>query len=1393
MAQTWKGTSDLSIDDYTAFINGLGSTRHLEWVREKETYGWVAVVTTLEDKPSDSGSKPMSSKPKNQTASTNSNANKQKGDKKFNSPCDKCGAKHGTIPCRYDAPEHNINREVGVSWTESEVGKQYAALGFRSYPNCNLDEAKTKAENKQPFGVFQATQRKGGIDNRKRAASGQNRPKFKKQSKLCDELLSLSESNDDIMIDCFIFSRTFHIRAKVLIDSGAKSSNYISSEIASRLNLEGLAIHQCNVNVCSAFDICRKCLGSMKFNVKITSQYSSFEISDLSATIIESPYDLIVGLPTIRKYDLTMKFRHLFVDAAERTLKDGIKPIENLYSLVEEKDPLKFRSDTTFNGETIYKHYKEFLGKLKPEFLGRLISKEEIFGPQQVEQFDEVLLGRDDDLVASFARTAKEVELAAGMDQLPIIEGNSPLEQKVKSLLIEYKDIFARVVGETPAKIKPMQFEIDEEKWSQLRRGGPARRHSPVKNTEILRQLNQMLELKVIQPSQSPYYSQVLLAPKPGGKWRFCIDYRTLNQCMISMGWPLPHIGNMIQRIGATKPRIFGIIDTTSGYHQVLLDKACRQLAAFVTEFGVYEPTRVAFGLKTAPSYFQKEIAGTIMSGLNYHILEMYIDDILLYSHDDDAYLENLGKVFKRCSEYNITLNPDKCRLCLRQVEFVGHLITDKGYHWSPKKLQKVFDFETPQSTKQLKSFLGLANYFHEHVESYSLLARPLLETLQQAEKSRRLYWTADAQKAFETIKGMINNNQSLFFCDENNGRVIVETDASDYAIGGVCYQETELKTPSGELKTIRRPLRFFSQALNSVQRRWATIEKEAFAIVRGLKSFDYLIRDVHFILRTDHKNLKYMNNENAKIVRWKLSIQEFNFDLEYYEGELNVAADAFSRLLQRDWEKFEDLCILQELDIPDEYCQVISRHHNDAMGHHGIERTMNLLRKDPDYEKGEWLYAREYVRRFIAQCPTCQKLSYIKPMIQAKRFTLSSYSPLERIQMDTIGPLPKSTDGHEYILVIIDCFTKFSELYALKTVTADEAAVCLLDYCGRYGPPSQIISDNGTQFVNEVIKTMMKGMDVPFYNILAGSKEENGIVERANGEVLKHLKAFVLHYKLATIWKKCLPLVQRIMNFIPHTSTGVAPAQLLFGVNHRMERGLFSKGEFNPRDSSSPKRLANWMDEVIKEQQTLIDVAVETLKERDDRHLRSQPSDVTVFSENSYVLVAYTRGAMGRRPPTKLHSYWRGPLRVVSYNGNEYTLQNLVTGKLELQHVTALKQYNYDPKRTSEQEIVEVARTDTGDFVVQRILAYAGDLNEKKTLDFLVKWEGLSDEYNLWLPWKELKDNEKLHQFCENHSDEAVKKLIKRSRKFEETVKDISNKLNTRADKRVRYNGKLE
>jgi hypothetical protein len=264
-------------------------------------------------------------------------------------------------------------------------------------------------------------------------------------------------------------------------------------------------------------------------------------------------------------------------------------------------------------------------------------------------------------------------------------------------------------------------------------------------------------------------------------------------------------------------------------------------------------------------------------------------------------------------------------------------------------------------------------------------------------------------------------------------------------------------------------------------------------------------------------------------------------------------------------------------------------------------------------------------------------------------------------------------------------------------------------------------------------------------------------------------------------------------MNFIPHTSTGVAPAQLLFGVNHRMERDLFSKGECNPRDSSSPKRLANWMDEVIKERQTLIDVAVETLKERDDRHLRSQPSDATVFPENSYVLVAYTRGAMGRRPPTKLHSYWRGPLRVVSYNGNEYTLQNLVTGKLELQHVTALKQYNYDPKRTSEQEIVEVARTDTGDFVVQRILAYAGDLNEKKTLDFLVKWEGLSDEYNLWLLWKELKDNEKLHQFCENHSDEAVKKLIKRSRKFEETVKDISNKLNTRADKRVRYNGKLE
>jgi hypothetical protein len=513
----------------------------------------------------------------------------------------------------------------------------------------------------------------------------------------------------------------------------------------------------------------------------------------------------------------------------------------------------------------------------------------------------------------------------------------------------------------------------------------------------------------------------------------------------------------------------------------------------------------------------------------------------------------------------------------------------------------------------------------------------------------------------------MISENQKLFFFDEDNGPVYVETDASDYAVGGVCYQSVKMKDPLDPslVRTVRKALKFFSKLLSAVQRRWPANEKEQYALVVGLKTFEYLVRDIHFILRTDHRNLQFLKVESAKVLRWKIFIQEFNFELEYYPGANNVAADALSRLPQRDWESFppsvnlniddsrfeqsivakpidlrstvipvesrEDLMVVDDLVLDLEKFSILETCHNDLIGHHGVERTLERLKRNPAYLASPWIYARQYVNTFVRQCPTCQKMSYIKPVIHALPFTTSSYAAMLRISIDTVGPLPKSEEGYTYILVIIDSFTRFCELYPLTSTGADEAAVCLMNFLGRYGEPDQIISDRGTQFLNQVFHHMAIAMDYHLEHMLTGSKEENAIVERSIREVLRHLIAIVNHRKVNKIWAQVLPMVQRIMNATVHSALGVSPAQILFGNAVRLERGMFKSNPFleNGARQSPFHKTKNsvrlWIDRMLSNQQACIDAALETISARDAQQISSHSlSELTVLTVNSYVLVAY-------------------------------------------------------------------------------------------------------------------------------------------------------------------------
>lgn len=259
--------------------------------------------------------------------------------------------------------------------------------------------------------------------------------------------------------------------------------------------------------------------------------------------------------------------------------------------------------------------------------------------------------------------------------------------------------------------------------------------------------------------------------------------------------------------------------------------------------------------------------------------------------------------------------------------------------------------------------------------------------------------------EAFEDIKKAINDCPTLAFL-QTDGPIFLQTDASDYGVGGYLFQHTE----KGD-----QPVAFVSKLLNKSQReKWAANEKEAFAIWFSIMELEYLIRDVHFTLRTDHRNLTFINTAGSpRVLRWKLAIQEFNFELEYLSGPSNFVADALSR----DFEQVQRVLAVQDpfvegemlmamvapVTIPHENYSIIAQVHNSTVGHHGVDRTMVKLA-----QKGHhWQHIRLQVRTFIQRCPCCQKMRTLAPLVKTVRYTTARYEPMERINIDTIGPLP--------------------------------------------------------------------------------------------------------------------------------------------------------------------------------------------------------------------------------------------------------------------------------------------------------------------------------------------------------------------------------------------------
>jgi hypothetical protein len=589
-------------------------------------------------------------------------------------------------------------------------------------------------------------------------------------------------------------------------------------------------------------------------------------------------------------------------------------------------------------------------------------------------------------------------------------------------------------------------------------------------------------------------------------------------------------------------------------------------------------------------------------------------------------------------------------------------------------------------------------------------------------------------------------NCPKRYFIDPELGPVFMETDASDYAIGSYVYQkDTEAK---------HLPIAFGSHTLNDVQRRWATNEKEQYAIFRGFIDNEHLLRGHPIVVRTDHKNLLMSKDTHGKIARWKMAIDSFDYRIEYVKGKENAVADCLSRLAETTF-----LGALRQRGIlSEEARRKISQYHNEYTGHRGAERTLELL-----IQYGEtWKGMRRDVRQFIRECPFCQKMSQIKEVIVTNPFTMSASRPMDLISLDSIGPIDEGVGKKQHILVVIDNFTRFVELYSLESVTALEAAKCLIDWIGRYSTPSKICTDKGSQFENELIDYVTKSLNIDRSDIAPGSKEENSLVERANKEVMRHLRALVFSTGVPYHWPDQLPLVQRIMNASRHGSIGTKPATLLFGNAIDLDRSYFLRRLVKDGVEQQLKDIQarSYVDNLLKSQQILIEAADRLQSELDDEHLEERNrGESTQFRPGSYVLVSYANSIVGNRPPSKFNTKWRGPLRVISQEGNHVTLEELPTGKMEKHTIKDVQPFHVGGQ--TEEELRILAARDRNEIAVEEILSHRGHDPTRPSItgpvEFKVKWLGLPFEQSSWEPYKSLRHAEQLHKYLREHGLEVL------------------------------------